>query len=198
MNFSKNLRYLRKLKNMSQDDLADLLGYKSFTTIQKWESGISEPSVAILKKLSEIFNVSMDELLNQDIKLNRLSKSMPSFEDTSKTFSTNLSFYMRKFNLSIDDIAEIGKVKRRKAESWLNGENTGNITSLQYLAEYFNITVHDLLSGNPDKSIDDLIKELLQNDKIYNEVGYNPKELSDGKIHDIADAFVSLLKLSLK
>ena len=41
MEFSSNLRYLRKERGMSQDELADKLGYKSFTTIQKWESGVS-------------------------------------------------------------------------------------------------------------------------------------------------------------
>ena len=39
MAFSNNLRYLRKKYDMSQEDLANKLGYKSFTTIQKWESG---------------------------------------------------------------------------------------------------------------------------------------------------------------
>lgn len=32
--FGKNIRYLRKLTNMTQEELADKLGYKSFTTIQ--------------------------------------------------------------------------------------------------------------------------------------------------------------------
>ena len=67
MSFSNNLKYLRKQKNYSQDYLAEQLGYKSFTTIQKWESGIAEPSVDVLKKLARMFNVSMDELLNEDL-----------------------------------------------------------------------------------------------------------------------------------
>lgn len=67
MAFSSNLRYLRKKNNMSQETLANKLGYKSFTTIQKWETGIAEPSVSILQKLANIFNVSMDELLNCDL-----------------------------------------------------------------------------------------------------------------------------------
>ena len=47
---------------MSQDQLAELLGYKSYTTIQKWESGISEPPLKALKQMSEIFNCDMDEM----------------------------------------------------------------------------------------------------------------------------------------
>lgn len=67
MSFSNNLRYLRKKYNMSQEDLANKLGYKSFTTIQKWESGVSEPSVTVVKQLSKIFNVSMDDIVNTDL-----------------------------------------------------------------------------------------------------------------------------------
>lgn len=67
MNFKENLRFLRKANNMSQNELADMLGYKSFTTVQKWEDGTSFPKVTNLNKLSEIFNVELDDLLNIDL-----------------------------------------------------------------------------------------------------------------------------------
>lgn len=67
MEFSNNLRYLRKERGMSQDDLANKLGYKSFTTIQKWESGVSEPSVSTVKIISDIFGVTMDQIINKDL-----------------------------------------------------------------------------------------------------------------------------------
>lgn len=43
-----------------------MLGYKSFTTIQKWESGVSEPPLKALKKLSEIFNIDMNDLATKN------------------------------------------------------------------------------------------------------------------------------------
>ena len=52
---------------MSQEDLANKLGYKSFTTIQKWESGVSEPSVSMVKKIAELFGVTMDQITNDDL-----------------------------------------------------------------------------------------------------------------------------------
>lgn len=67
MSFSTNLKYLRKQKKFSQDYIAEKLGYKSFTTIQKWESGIAEPSVDKLRELADILNVSMDALLNKNL-----------------------------------------------------------------------------------------------------------------------------------
>ncbi len=67
MTFSNNLRFLRKSYGYSQDFIAEKLGYKSFTTIQKWESGVSEPSVEKLRILAELFHITMDELLNDNL-----------------------------------------------------------------------------------------------------------------------------------
>lgn len=65
MYLAENIRYLRTKKGLSQDYLAEKLGYKSFTTIQKWESGVSEPPVKKLKELSELFGIDMDDMNNK-------------------------------------------------------------------------------------------------------------------------------------
>lgn len=67
MYLSKNLKYLRLKKGFSQEYLADVLKYKSYTTIQKWEMGVSEPSISILKKLSQIYQIDMDTLYTSDL-----------------------------------------------------------------------------------------------------------------------------------
>ena len=61
--FKDNLRNLRKLKNLSQQELALRLNV-SFKTISHWELGYSEPSLIMLKKLKEILNASYEELLD--------------------------------------------------------------------------------------------------------------------------------------
>lgn len=66
--FAKNIRYLRKKNNMSQNELADKLGYKSFTTIQKWETNNSEPTLSTLSKLSDIFNTNLSRLCEVDLR----------------------------------------------------------------------------------------------------------------------------------
>lgn len=63
----KNIRYLRKKKNYSQEDLANILGYKSYTTIQKWEMGISEPPIAKLRKMAELFEADINDMATVDI-----------------------------------------------------------------------------------------------------------------------------------
>ena len=65
MYLAENIRFLRKQKNLSQDELAQKLGYKSYTTVQKWESGVSEPPFKSLSKMSELFGIDMDTLAHE-------------------------------------------------------------------------------------------------------------------------------------
>ena len=67
MLIANNIKYLRLKNNYSQDDLADMLGYKSFTTIQKWESGVSSPPLKVFIQLAEIFDVDLDEFARCDL-----------------------------------------------------------------------------------------------------------------------------------
>ena len=67
MKLSDNIRYFRKLRNLSQDEIAKRLGYKSFTTIQKWETGMAEPQVGKLYELADILHVSIMDLLKDNL-----------------------------------------------------------------------------------------------------------------------------------
>ncbi|MBO5954636.1 MAG: helix-turn-helix transcriptional regulator [Clostridia bacterium] len=61
--FKDNLKNLRKLKGLSQQQLAEKLNV-SFKTISHWELGYSEPSLSMLTRLKEILNASYEELLD--------------------------------------------------------------------------------------------------------------------------------------
>lgn len=67
MSLSHNIRYLRKKQGWGQDTLAEKLGYKSYTTIQKWESGVSEPPLKVVHELAELFNVDINDLTKCDL-----------------------------------------------------------------------------------------------------------------------------------
>ena len=62
----EKIKLLREKNNFTQSDIAEMLGVSS-ATISKYESGILEPNIDSLKKLSNIFNISIDELLKEDI-----------------------------------------------------------------------------------------------------------------------------------
>ncbi|MFN3802423.1 XRE family transcriptional regulator [Belliella pelovolcani] len=66
MLLAKNLKFLRTTKGITQSELAENLGVQR-TMISAYEDGRSEPKLTALAKISEIFMVSIDELLHHDI-----------------------------------------------------------------------------------------------------------------------------------
>lgn len=64
MSFAENIRYLRYKNHLSQNELADMLGYKSFTTIQKWEDGTTTPPYKTIVKLSCILKYDVEKLMS--------------------------------------------------------------------------------------------------------------------------------------
>jgi len=67
MEIGKKIMELRKKKGLSQEELAEKVGVAR-QTISKWELGETSPDLKQSKELSKIFNVSLDELVDNDIK----------------------------------------------------------------------------------------------------------------------------------
>ena len=63
----KFIKKLRKDNNLTQDELAKKLGV-TYQAVSKWENGKSIPDIAILKDISILFNVNIDELLEGNVK----------------------------------------------------------------------------------------------------------------------------------
>ena len=67
MKFGKQIKKLRQEAQLSQEELAERI-YVSRQTISNWELGETAPNPTQLKLLSKALNVSIDELLNNEIK----------------------------------------------------------------------------------------------------------------------------------
>ena len=63
MTLGEKLKKLRTDKNLTQEELAEIL-FVSRTAISKWESGRGFPNIESLKAISKYFSVSLDELLS--------------------------------------------------------------------------------------------------------------------------------------
>ena len=61
----EKIKLYRENKKMTQNDIADILKVSS-ATISKYESGALEPNIESLKKLAELFEISIDELLKDE------------------------------------------------------------------------------------------------------------------------------------
>ena len=67
MEFEKQLKKYRAELNLTQEELAEK-AYVSRQTVSNWETGKSYPDIHSLLLLSDLFHVSLDELVKGDIK----------------------------------------------------------------------------------------------------------------------------------
>ncbi|CAK1246759.1 helix-turn-helix domain-containing protein [Fructobacillus cardui] len=68
MEFGEHLKQVRKQKGMSQQTLSNLL-FVTRQTISHWENGKNYPDFNLLICLSDILDLSLDELLREDGKM---------------------------------------------------------------------------------------------------------------------------------
>lgn len=61
---AENLAYYRKANNLTQAKLAELLSY-SDKAVSKWERGDGIPDVYILKKLADIYHITVNDLISK-------------------------------------------------------------------------------------------------------------------------------------
>lgn len=78
MNFSQNIIFLRKEKNMTQEELAEVLSV-SRQSVSKWESGSAFPEMEKLLQICELFSVDLDSLTRGDVK--NISQADTAFYD---------------------------------------------------------------------------------------------------------------------
>src|SRR4030066_2474669 len=66
MYFTSNIKFLRKRKGRTQDDIAVALNLKR-STLSGYENGVAQPGIEILESFSRYFNMSIDTLLKIDM-----------------------------------------------------------------------------------------------------------------------------------
>lgn len=78
MNIGNKLKQIRSMNNLTQSDLAEMLGVAK-TTISSYERNNSVPNDEIKKEISRRFNISIDELIGNEAKVNNNSYKVPVF-----------------------------------------------------------------------------------------------------------------------
>ncbi len=67
MNIGNKIKKLRKLRGITQEQLAESIGI-SFQAVSKWENNIALPDITLAPILASYFGVSMDELFDFNLK----------------------------------------------------------------------------------------------------------------------------------
>ncbi len=100
--FGKLIKTLRQQQNMKQEEFASKLGV-SISAVSKWETGKNLPDIELLKKISDLFQISMDDLCNPETYLDKLANL--SLETTQSTIKEPITPPMSFSKLKIWIIA---------------------------------------------------------------------------------------------
>jgi transcriptional regulator with XRE-family HTH domain len=106
---SNNIRYLRKKEHLTQELLAMKIGIKR-SLVGAYEEGRADPRLNNLLKISELFNVSVDSLISEDLS----SKEHIRSGDAGKT---------RILSITVDREGEenIELIPQKASAGYLNG-----------------------------------------------------------------------------
>ncbi|MBM0752715.1 transcriptional regulator with XRE-family HTH domain [Staphylococcus epidermidis] len=83
MVLGEQIKKHRKLLNMTQEDLCQKLN-TTRQTVSKWEKNMIEPDINTLLKLSDIFGISLNELITGEKEFINNSKEMNIWEFLSE------------------------------------------------------------------------------------------------------------------
>ena len=90
---SKYLQLLRKSNNYTQDDLAEKLGI-SRQAVSKWETGMTIPDLEVLLKISKIYDITINDILEPKIQPQRITD----FEQISTISEKELKEVLEQFD----------------------------------------------------------------------------------------------------
>ena len=130
MEFNNKLYELRKQKRFSQEELANRLNV-SRQTISKWEVGESTPDMENLVAISELFEISLDELV-----LNKV----PEEADTSAQVVKSEFYSDIKENVLTDE-------NRKKAKKGL--KIAAIVLGIIVLIDFISFVIYVLMNGFP-------------------------------------------------
>jgi len=112
---SENIKYLRKLNGLTQEDLAEKVGIKR-PSIGSYEEGRAKPKISTLAKISKSFNIPVDMIINCDlIKL--------SLDELYAMASESKEKKLKILSITVDDNDEenIDLIPQKAAAGYLNG-----------------------------------------------------------------------------
>lgn len=167
MSIGSKIKSLRRAKNLTQEDLAEVLGVTS-KAISQWECGRTAPDISQLPLLCNYFEVTADELLGIDVfqkqteldriieeslalaRNGKLEECIFTIKNGLKRFPNDACLmsllindsltYVRTRNCSEEQREEIYEECRRYSEHILNHstDDPSRYTALDFLCGYYN------------------------------------------------------------
>ena len=150
MKLSEKIVGLRKMKGMTQEELASLCKV-SRQSISKWEADISLPETEKLMILGEVFHVSMDVLLKEELTLSEV-KEAHSCRDSAIQRRKQEVYEGVLIKESITDDTIIDLLNVHKIELWNTGGKPKYWTVLFFTSDKKNFPeqISKVMVSDPD------------------------------------------------
>ena len=100
---SKYLQLLRKKHNYTQDELAKRLDI-SRQAVSKWETGTAIPDLEVLLKISKLYGITINDILEPNIP----TKKITDFEQLSEIPENELREILEQYDMTSLVIASMG------------------------------------------------------------------------------------------
>ena len=82
MDLGKRFKHFREMKKLTLKEAAELIGVKYYQ-LANYETNRSEPSISVLKKMSQVYEISIDGLVG-NISLKKKEKDYSMMDDILK------------------------------------------------------------------------------------------------------------------
>ena len=125
---NKNLRFLRKEYGYTQSEFAQKIGVKR-PSIGAYEENRAEPKIATLRIIADIFNITLEQLINQDLELQFQQRGIVRGKDVSAN-------RLRVLTVTVNNENEenIEFVQQKAAAGYTNGfADTEYLSNLPHL-----------------------------------------------------------------
>lgn len=173
MYLSKNIKEFRVSNNMTQEYLAKLLNTTS-KSISRWELGITFPEIPNLIKLSNIFEVSVDDLLGvSEIRIDNYLKDLEKKElEFVKNHELNkiLELYQKAYIDYPNNIEIINSLVNIMTKICIDTKDSKYVKNIVELSEKILLeSKNDIITTNAKKNLV-LVYKLINNielSKIY-------------------------------
>ncbi len=165
------LSNLRKYYKITQDELADRLSVTR-QAISKWENGVTIPDIECLMKLSDLYGVSINDMLNADTASIKYQKEIvfPSNSKQQKNimvigcgrWGTFIAWYLNKIGHKVSLYGRKTSAKMQKLQTTRENEYLQLNDSIQLITEFHNIDQADyIVVSVPAQNLQNLIDELV-------------------------------------
>ena len=140
MNFADKLQFLRKSRNLTQEQLAELCEVTR-QSVAKWETGDCFPEIGKLLVLSSYFGVPTDNLLKDELDIDSTVR-VSSCGQKNYADLTDCLFQGVLIKESIDDDCVIDRISVHKTELWNVGGSPKYWTALHFTSNDVSLPDH--------------------------------------------------------